>query len=136
MIWGCITWWMMGRPMGHTAQSVWKCVTVTALSPKTSATTRRTTRRREIGAVTAWMHNLKRHSHFPGGDHAPPRASSVRAQVSASSQPQAPSSQTSPRPKGVVIGGGWAGLGAAYAMTQAGMDVTVRQTRVRGAAPP
>jgi NADPH-dependent 2,4-dienoyl-CoA reductase/sulfur reductase-like enzyme len=29
------------------------------------------------------------------------------------------------RPKAVVIGGGWAGFGAAYSMLKAGMDVVV-----------
>ena len=71
------------------------------------------------------MQNLKRRSHFTGRINAPRASSSVRALASASPQPNKAEQQPSPRPKGVVIGSGWAGLGAAYAMTQVSMDVKV-----------
>ena len=35
-----------------------------------------------------------------------------------------PERNGTPRPKGIVVGGGWAGLGAAHAMTAAGMEVS------------
>ena len=69
-------------------------------------------------SVITVMQNLKRRSHFTGSNNAPRASSSVRVLASASPQPSQALQQASTRPKGVVIGSGWAGLGAAYAMTK------------------
>jgi hypothetical protein len=45
--------------------------------------------------------------------------------IRASSQTRdLPERHGNPKPKGIVVGGGWAGLGAAHAMTAAGMEVS------------
>ncbi|PNW70427.1 hypothetical protein CHLRE_17g719500v5 [Chlamydomonas reinhardtii] len=56
------------------------------------------------------------------------RTTALRAAATSESQTASGGSNGSPQrrgPKAVVVGGGWAGFGAAYALSQAGADVTV-----------